>query len=570
MLTKKWTVKHADEIKSKKLQEELNIKHHKICEILTQRGIDTLHDAEQFFNPDLKDLHDPFLMQDMDKAVERIVEAIQNNEKILIYGDYDVDGTTSVALMCLFLRKINVSLDFYIPDRYAEGYGISSKGIEYARDNNFKLIISLDCGVTAISQVNLANEYGIDFIICDHHLPSDNLPNALAILDAKRIDCRYPFKELSGCGVGFKLCQALSITLDLPSDFYLELLDLVAVSIASDIVPIVGENRILAFHGLKKLNTNPCIGLKSLIDWAGLGNKEMSISEIVFSLGPRINAPGRMTHAKASVEILISNDVQIGKDMASKLNEVNIERRSTDELITGEAIDAIDNQLNFENKKTIVLTNKDWHKGVIGIVASRLVEKYYRPTIIFAEKDDVLTGSARSIKGFSIYQGIKGCEHLVNQFGGHDFAAGVSIPKENFEKFVSAFEEEANKTITEDMLQPEIEIDTNLQIEDISPKFYEILKRIGPFGPLNMQPVFMTKNLKDAGGTKLVGKNHIRFHLKDEKGFQINGICFGLADFYDIADIKRNKINICYTLQENIFNGRTTIDFMIKDIKIID
>ena len=392
----------------------------------------------------------------------------------------------------------------------------------------------------------------------------------MAILDAKRIDCKYPFKELSGCGVGFKLCQALSITLNLPNDFYLELLDLVAVSIASDIVPIVGENRILAFHGLKKLNTNPCIGLKSLIDWAGLGNKEMSISDIVFSLGPRINAPGRMTHAKASVEILISNDVQIGKDMASKLNEVNIERRSTDELITGEAIDAIDNQLNFENKKTIVLTNKDWHKGVIGIVASRLVEKYYRPTIIFAEKDDVLTGSARSIKGFSIYQGIKGCEHLVNQFGGHDFAAGVSIPKENFEKFASAFEEEANKTITEDMLQPEIEIDTNLDIEDISPKFYEILKRIGPFGPLNMQPVFMTKNLKDAGGTKLVGKNHIRFHLKDEKGFQINGICFGLADYYDIADIKRNKINICYTLQENIFNGRTTIDFMIKDIKIID
>lgn len=570
MLTKKWTLKHADEIKSKKLQEELKIKHYKICEILTQRGIDNLHDAEKFFNPDLKDLHDPFLMKDMDKAVERIVEAIQNNEKILIYGDYDVDGTTSVALMCLFLRKINVPLDFYIPDRYSEGYGVSIKGIEYARDHSFKLIIALDCGVTAISQVDLANEYGIDFIICDHHLPSEELPKALAILDAKRVDCEYPFKELSGCGVGFKLCQALSISLDLPTEFYLELLDLVAVSIASDIVPIVGENRILAFHGLKKLNNNPCIGLMSLIDWAGLGDKEMSISDIVFSLGPRINAPGRMTHAKASVEILVSDDVQIGKDMASKLNEVNIERRSTDELITGEAISAIDNQLNFEHKKTIVLTNKDWHKGVIGIVASRLVERYYRPTIIFSEKDDVLTGSARSIKGFSIYQGIKGCEHLVNQFGGHDFAAGVSIPKANFDKFVSAFEEEANKSITEEMLQPEIEIDTHLNIEDINPKFYDILKRVGPFGPLNMQPVFITKNLQDAGGTKIVGKNHIRFHLKDDKGQQINGICFGLADYYDIADIKRNKINICYTLQENSFNGRTTIDFMIRDIKIID
>jgi single-stranded-DNA-specific exonuclease len=570
MLTKKWTLKHADEIKSKKLQEELKIKHYKICEILTQRGIDNLHDAEKFFNPDLKDLHDPFLMKDMDKAVERIVEAIQNNEKILIYGDYDVDGTTSVALMCLFLRKINVPLDFYIPDRYSEGYGVSIKGIEYARDHSFKLIIALDCGVTAISQVDLANEYGIDFIICDHHLPSEELPKALAILDAKRVDCEYPFKELSGCGVGFKLCQALSISLDLPTEFYLDLLDLVAVSIASDIVPIVGENRILAFHGLKKLNNNPCIGLMSLIDWAGLGDKEMSISDIVFSLGPRINAPGRMTHAKASVEILVSDDVQIGKDMASKLNEVNIERRSTDELITGEAISAIDNQLNFEHKKTIVLTNKDWHKGVIGIVASRLVERYYRPTIIFSEKDDVLTGSARSIKGFSIYQGIKGCEHLVNQFGGHDFAAGVSIPKANFDKFVSAFEEEANKSITEEMLQPEIEIDTHLNIEDINPKFYDILKRVGPFGPLNMQPIFITKNLKDAGGTKIVGKNHIRFHLKDEKGQQINGICFGLADYYDIADIKRNRINICYTLQENSFNGRTTIDFMIRDIKIID
>lgn len=570
MLTKKWTLKHADEIKSKKLQEELNIKHYKICEILTQRGIDNLYDAEKFFNPDLKDLHDPFLMKDMDKAVERIVEAIKNNEKILIYGDYDVDGTTSVALMCLFLRKIDVLLDFYIPDRYSEGYGVSIKGIEYARDNDFKLIIALDCGVTAISQVDLANEYGIDFIICDHHLPSEELPKALAILDAKRADCEYPFKELSGCGVGFKLCQALSISLDLPAEFYLDLLDLVAVSIASDIVPIVGENRILAFHGLKKLNNNPCIGLMSLIDWAGLGDKEMSISDIVFSLGPRINAPGRMTHAKASVEILVSDDVQIGKDMASKLNEVNIERRSTDELITGEAISAIDNQLNFEHKKTIVLTNKDWHKGVIGIVASRLVERYYRPTIIFSEKDDVLTGSARSIKGFSIYQGIKGCEHLVNQFGGHDFAAGVSIPKANFDKFVSAFEEEANKSITEEMLQPEIEIDTHLNIEDINAKFYDILKRVGPFGPLNMQPVFITKNLKDAGGTKIVGKNHIRFHLKDEKGQQINGICFGLADYYDIADIKRNRINICYTLQENSFNGRTTIDFMIRDIKIID
>lgn len=570
MLTKKWTLKHADEIKSKKLQEELNIKHYKICEILTQRGIDNLQDAEKFFNPDLKDLHDPFLMKDMDKAVERIVEAIKNNEKILIYGDYDVDGTTSVAVMCLFLRKIDVSLDFYIPDRYSEGYGVSIKGIEYARDNDFKLIVALDCGVTAISQVDLANEFGIDFIICDHHLPSEELPKALAILDAKRADCEYPFKELSGCGVGFKLCQALSISLDLPTEFYLDLLDLVAVSIASDIVPIVGENRILAFHGLKKLNNNPCIGLMSLIDWAGLGDKEMSISDIVFSLGPRINAPGRITHAKASVEILVSDDVQIGKDMASKLNEVNIERRSTDELITGEAISAIDNQLNFEHKKTIVLTNKDWHKGVIGIVASRLVERYYRPTIIFSEKDDVLTGSARSIKGFSIYQGIKGCEHLVNQFGGHDFAAGVSIPKANFDKFVSAFEEEANKSITEEMLQPEIEIDTHLNIEDINAKFYDILKRVGPFGPLNMQPVFITKNLQDAGGTKIVGKNHIRFHLKDEKGQQINGICFGLADYYDIADIKRNRINICYTLQENSFNGRTTIDFMIRDIKIID
>jgi single-stranded-DNA-specific exonuclease len=570
MISKRWTLKNVNHEKTIKLQQELQLKHQKICQILVQRGIEDSQNASEFFNPTLDKLHDPFLMKGMQTAVERIEIARAQGEKILIYGDYDVDGTTSVALMYSFLREFDLNIDFYIPDRYLEGYGVSLKGIDFAAENQFSLIIALDCGVTAIEQVAYAKNVGVDFIICDHHLPSETIPDAIAVLDPKQVDCPYPFKELSGCGVGFKLCQALCMHWDCSKEKVYQLLDLVAVSIASDIVPIVGENRILAYFGLKKLNENPNNGLKSLIEWANLEEKNITISDVVFSLGPRINAPGRMAHAKASVEILISEDPSIGRRMAESLNLVNDKRRATDELMTSEALESIALDINIGDKKTIVLHNPDWHKGVVGIVASRLVEKFYRPTIIFSETDGVLTGSARSIKGYSIYQGIKTCEHLVNQFGGHDFAAGVSMPKANFEEFVKTFENEASKIITNEMLVPEIEIDAELLFSEVTMSFFNILNRMAPFGPHNMQPVFVTKNLKDAGGTKIVGKNHIRFHLKDESGKTFNGICFGLADWYQIDDIKRNPIDICYSIQENHYNGKVTLDLMIKDIKIID
>jgi single-stranded-DNA-specific exonuclease len=570
MISKRWTLKNVNHEKTIKLQQELQLKHQKICQILVQRGIEDSQNASEFFNPTLDKLHDPFLMKGMQTAVERIEIARAQGEKILIYGDYDVDGTTSVALMYSFLREFDLNIDFYIPDRYLEGYGVSLKGIDYAAENQFSLIIALDCGVTAVEQIAYAKNAGVDFIICDHHLPSETIPDAIAVLDPKQVDCPYPFKELSGCGVGFKLCQALCMHWDCSKEKVFQLLDLVAVSIASDIVPIIEENRILAYFGLKKLNENPNNGLKSLIEWANLEEKNITISDVVFSLGPRINAPGRMAHAKASVEILISEDPSIGRKMAESLNLVNDKRRATDELMTSEALESIALDLNIGDKKTIVLHHPDWHKGVVGIVASRLVEKFYRPTIIFSETDGVLTGSARSIKGYSIYQGIKSCEHLVNQFGGHDFAAGVSMPKANFNEFVKTFENEASKVITNEMLIPEIEIDAELYFSEVTMSFFNILNRMAPFGPHNMQPVFITKNLKDAGGTKIVGKNHIRFHLKDESGKTFNGICFGLADWYQIDDIKRNSIDICYTIQENHYNGKVTLDLMIKDIKIID
>lgn len=571
MLTKRWKLKEVNEEIANKLQSQLNI-NPSICKILAQRGLSNFEEAKAFFRPKLEDLHDPNLMKDMDKAVERIIVAIERNEKIMIYGDYDVDGTTSVALMYLFLHKLHTALEFYIPDRYSEGYGISLKGIDFAHENEIGLIIALDCGVTAVEQIEYASQLGIDFIICDHHLPSDIIPNAVAVLDPKRVDCQYPFKELSGAGVGFKLCTALAIKLHIPLEEVYKYLDLVAVSIASDIVPVVGENRILAYYGLEKLNQDPIVGLKVLKSLSNLESKVITISEIVFSLGPRINAPGRMSHAKASVEMLIAEDESIGFGLAEKLNIVNTERRVTDEQITGEAIYTLDNETELLNKKTIVLTHPDWSKGVIGIVASRLVEKYYRPTIIFSEKDNMLTGSARSIKGFSIYDGIKKCSQHIEQFGGHDFAAGVSILKENYEAFKESFELEASKMISDDMLLPEIEIDLEVDLKEITMPFYNILNQIGPFGPKNMQPVFKTKNLVDAGGTKYVGKddNHVKFNLKNSEGLIINGIAFGLGKYYDIRDIQSNPMDICYTLNINDFNNKKTLEITVKDIKIKD
>lgn len=568
-MEKKWVYKPIDKDKLANLQDTLKI-NPILLELLIQRGIYTYQEAKDFFRPQLDMLHDPFLMRDMDKAVLRIVSAIEKNEKILVYGDYDVDGTTSVALFYQFLLDFYPNVDFYIPDRYAEGYGVSFKGIDYAVENKVGLIVSLDCGITAFKAVDYAKENQIDFIICDHHLPGDTIPNAIAVLDPKRKDCSYPFKELSGCGVGFKLCSALASHLNMPSETYMQYIDLVAVSIASDIVSITGENRVLAFYGLEKLNKNPLLGLKILKKIAGIELKDMTISDIVFSLGPRINAPGRMAHARASVDILTCNNEEEGLKFAESLSLHNTARRETDEQITSEAIYEISNVDDFSNQRTIVLANESWSKGVIGIVASRMVERYYKPTIIFSEKDGILTGSARSIRGFSIYDGISKCAENVIQFGGHDFAAGLSIEKEKLEAFKAKFEEIALQEITQDMQSPVIEIDHELSLKDIDFKFYNILDQMAPFGPDNMQPVFATKNLRDAGNTRKVGKllNHIRMEMIDENGTRMNGIAFGLGDFIDIEKLKSSSFDICYTIQANEFNGKISLDMIVKDVKI--
>lgn len=568
-MQKKWSFKPIDREKANKLQSLLNI-NPILVELLIQRGIYSYEEAKDFFRPQLDMLHDPFLMKGMEIAVNRVIAAIERKERILIYGDYDVDGTTSVALVLQFLREIHEDVDFYIPNRYDEGYGVSLRGIDYAVEKEVKLIISIDCGVSAFKAIEYSNSFGIDFIVCDHHNPSDILPNALAILDPKQKDCTYPFKELSGCGVGFKLCSALALRLHIPSESYLQYIDLVAVSIASDIVPIIGENRVLAYFGLEKLNKNPLLGLRILKELGGFKEKELSISDIVFSLGPRINAPGRMAHAGASVEILICQDEKAGYEFADNLNLHNSARRETDELITSEAIGEIDNIKGLENRRTIVLHNEKWSKGVIGIVASRLVDRYYKPTIIFAEKDGILTGSARSIRGFSIYEGINQCSDEVIQFGGHDFAAGLSIEKDRFEAFRDKFEMVAGTVISEDMFSPEIEIDRILEFANIDFKFYNIIEQMAPFGPMNMQPVFATTKVRNAGNTRKVGKtnNHVRFEMIDSTGVRMNGIGFGLGDFVNLEDLKSRPFDICYTIQSNEFNGKINLDIIIKDVKI--
>lgn len=570
-MEKKWVYKPIDATLLENLKTSLQI-NPILLELLIQRGIYTYDTAKDFFRPQLDMIHDPFLMKGMSIAVDRIITAIERNEKILIYGDYDVDGTTSVALVYQFLNEIHSNIDFYVPNRYGEGYGVSILGMDYAAENGVKLIISLDCGITAVKAVDYAGSLGMDFIVCDHHLPSDILPNAIAILDAKQVDCPYPFKELSGCGVGFKLCSGLAEKLNMPSETYLQYLDLVAVSIASDIVPIVGENRVLAYYGLQKLNKNPTLGLKILKKIAGIETKEFTISDIVFSLGPRINAPGRMAHAKASVEMLICQNEQQGYEFAEGLSLHNTARRETDEQITSEVISELDNLDDFSDKRAIVLTNEKWSKGVIGIVASRMVERYYKPTIIFSENEGVLTGSARSIKGFSIYQGISQCTEHVIQFGGHDFAAGLSIEKDKFEDFKSKFEQVAFDSISEDMYEPTIEIDRELELSQIDFKFYNLMDQMAPFGPENMQPIFSTKGLYDSGNTRKVGKDgkHIRLEMIDKVGKRLNGIAFGLGDFIDMNALKSSPFDICYAIQSNEFNGKISLDLIIKDIKIKD
>lgn len=585
IMDKRWLcLKSGDTETVTKLADVLHINEH-LANLLVQRGVSTYEEAKTFFRPSLLSLHDPFLMKDMDVAIDRIETAIKNKERILIYGDYDVDGTTAVALVYLFLKGLYADVDFYIPDRYSEGYGISYQGIQYAVDNNCKLVIALDCGIKAIDKVQYAKDQGIDFIICDHHRPGDELPPAVAVLDPKRSDCNYPFKELSGCGVGFKLMQALSSRNSIPFNNILQYLDLVVVSIASDIVPIVGENRILAYYGLRQINKKPRPGLAAILKIASLPDeavlppieevmamdtaKNLTINDLVFTVGPRINAAGRMESGKNSVELLICRSEEEALKLARLINDCNDERRTLDSRTTDEAIQKIQLDKFDVQKKTTVLYSSDWHKGVIGIVASRLTEIYYRPTIVFCKSNDLITGSARSVKDFDIYNAIDACSDLLEHFGGHKYAAGLSLRPENLEAFIKKFEQIVSETIEDDMLIPEVVIDDTLLLTDITSKFYRILKQFAPFGPGNMAPVFRTDNVVDTGYSRIVGKNHLKLSIiqKDVAGsYPISGIAFQQSDHYDLIKDKQ-PFSICYHIEENTWNGKTTLQLNVKDIK---
>ncbi len=543
-----------------------------LAQLLVQRGVTTFDDARSFFRPDLNDLHDPFLMKDMDLAVERLTKAMQRNEKIMIYGDYDVDGTTSVSLVYRFLIKFYSNLDFYIPDRYNEGYGISIKGIDFAKDNDITLIIALDCGIKAIEKIKYAKTLGIDFIICDHHNPDDELPPAVAVLDPKRSDCEYPYKHLSGCGVGFKFMQAFSMENNISFEQLTPLLDLAALSIASDIVPITGENRILAYYGLKQINSNPSTGVKAIIEVCGLKDREISISDIVFKIGPRINASGRMKLASEAVELLVSKDDKFALNRSSTINVYNNDRKDLDKNITDDAIALIRSDDSFTNRKSIVVYKPDWHKGVIGIVASRLSEEYYKPSIVLTESNGFASGSARSVSGFDLYKAVESCKDLLENFGGHMYAAGLTMKVENVEEFSRRFEEYVAENIEEHQTYPQIEIDAVLEFKDITPKFFRVLKQFGPFGPGNMKPIFESKKVYDYGSSRLVGKDqeHLKLELIDSSSENVmSGIAFRMHEFNNHLKAL-NPLDICYTLEENTFNNNTTIQLMIRDIKKVE
>lgn len=570
-MTNKWNFQKPTEEEnriSKELADKLAISP-VICQLLVKRGITTEEEANKFFKPSLNDLHDPFLMPDMDKAVKRLNKALGEREKILVYGDYDVDGTTAVSLVYKFLRPYTSLLDYYIPDRYDEGYGISYKGIDYAADTDVKLIISLDCGIKAIEKIEYAKKKGIDFIICDHHMPDDTLPDAVAVLDAKRVDSIYPYEHLSGCGVGFKFMQAFAKSNNFPFADLEKLLDLCAVSIASDIVPITGENRIMAYYGLKQINSNPSLGLKGIIDVCGLTGKEITMSDIVFKIGPRINASGRMMNGKEAVDLLLAKDSESAREKSENINQYNDERRELDKKITDEANAIIDDFQDMADRKAIVVFNPAWHKGVIGIVASRLTEKYYRPAVVLTKSSELITGSARSVAGFDIYKAIESCRDLLENFGGHTYAAGLSLKEENLEAFTNRFLQLAADEIVPEQMVPQLDVDAILDFKDINAKFMHDLKKMSPFGPDNQKPVFCSRRVKDYGTSKLVGKDleHIKLELIDaNSNSPIHGIAFGMHKHS--KHIKGMKpFNICYTVEENTYNGNTSLQLMIKDIK---
>ena len=570
----RWIIaKDVDKQIVKSLSESLGIDEN-LATLLVQRDITNYNEAKNFFRPSLEHLHDPFLMKDMDKAVDRLQKAMNNGEKILIYGDYDVDGTTAVALIYTYLKNFvnKKKIEFYIPDRYEEGYGISYKGIDYAADNGFGLVIVLDCGIKAVEKIEYANQRGVDFIICDHHRPDDVIPNAVAVLDSKRPDCEYPYKELSGCGVGFKLITALSMRLGRPIEEVYELLDYVAVSIAADIVPITGENRVLAYFGLIQLNKNPRPGIAAVLRQAeqkNVADKELTISDLVFLIGPRINAAGRLEKASDSVRLLLATNKDHAEKLAASINDLNSKRREFDNAITEEALQMIDADEKMRNAKSTVIFNENWHKGVIGIVASRLTDSYYRPTIVLTRSGNLITGSARSIKNFDIYDAIDSCSDILEHFGGHKYAAGLSLKPEHLQEFSERFEKYVSEHLEDDDLTPELNVDIEMDFTNITPKFVRILKQFAPFGPGNLSPVFLTRNVVDAGFSRAVGnRKHLKLSVMQQGNtdFVFSGIAFQKGDLYERIHDKE-PFTMCYYIEENFWQGKTTLQLNVKDIK---
>lgn len=539
-----------------------------VARLLVQRGITSFEEAREFFRPNTGQLHDPFLMAGMEDAVARVQQALGDGDRLMIYGDYDVDGTTSVALVYSVLKTVTNQIEYYIPDRYTEGYGLSKKGIDTAAAHGVSLIIALDCGIKAIELTKYAKSRGIDLIICDHHRPGPEIPEAVAVLDPKRADCQYPYKELCGCGVGFKLLQALSERGTFDFEICLSFIDLVAVAIGADIVPINGENRTLAALGLQKINNNPCPGIKAILETANYKGA-LSVSDVVFVIGPRINAAGRMKSGNEAVKLLISDEKALAAALSKSIDEHNNNRRELDKSITAHALEIIGSDPALKEAKTSVLFHESWHKGVIGIVASRLTETYYRPTIVLTESNGMATGSARSVKGFDIYEAIDECSDLLTQFGGHAFAAGLTLPVENISPFARKFEEVVSGRISEAQLTPEIEIDLEIDLADISDRFYKVIKQMAPFGPGNMNPVFVTRHCINGGFTRVVGTNHLKLHVcqLSHPEITMDGIAFGMGDFYaPIAD--GQAFSVAYSIEENEWRGRVNLQLHVKDIRL--